>query len=259
MQDRTLAAMESFFALPTETKMAIKRTDDLAGYEAMRSQKLERGTAPDVKEGFYVGEEGHVFTGTKFGQNQWPEDPMYKEVFMAYYRAVYALSKQLFSILAQSLRLPQTFFEEFLEEEVSLARFLHYPPTPPTKESRGVGAHTDFGAMTLLWQDQVGGLQIFHPTTKSWIDVTPIPGAYVVNLGDMMQLWTEGMYRSTLHRVVNTSGKERYSIAFFNEGKLDYRVKRIVVGEGTEDEEGITVEEHLKRRYEESYNFVDSE
>src|SRR5579859_3796782 len=131
MQDRTLAAMESFFALPTETKMAIKRTDDLAGYEAMRSQKLERGTAPDVKEGFYVGEEGHVFTGTKFGQNQWPEDPMYKEVFMAYYRAVYALSKQLFSILAQSLRLPQTFFEEFLEEEVSLARFLHYPPTPP--------------------------------------------------------------------------------------------------------------------------------
>jgi isopenicillin N synthase-like dioxygenase len=259
MQDRTLLAMQSFFALPTNMKMSLKRTDDSAGYEAIQSQKLEKGTNPDMKEGFYCGPEGHVFTGTKFGDNQWPEDPQYRETFMAYYHAVYDLSKQLFSMLAQTLRLSPTFFEEFLKDEVSLARFLHYPPTPSTKTSRGVGAHTDFGAMTLLWQDQVGGLQIFHPKVQSWIDVTPIPGAYVVNLGDMMQLWTGGMYRSTLHRVVNTSGKERYSIAFFNEGKLDYRVKRIVVGEGTEDEEGITVEEHLKRRYKESYDFVNSE
>jgi len=75
----------------------------------------------------------------------------------------------------------------------------------------------------------------------------------------MMELWTGGLYRSTLHRVVNKSGEERYSIAFFNEGRLDYRVKRIIVGEGTEDEKGITVHEHLKRRYKESYDFANSE
>ena len=259
MQDRTLLAMKSFFALPTDLKMSLKRTDDLAGYEAMQSQKLEKGTIPDIKEGFYVGQEGHVFTGTKFGDNQWPKDPQYRMVFMEYYHATYALSKQLFSILAKSLRLPSEFFDDFLRDEVSLARFLHYPPTPPMKTARGVGAHTDFGAMTLLWQDNVGGLQILHPKTNSWINVDPLPGAYVVNLGDMMQLWTGGMYRSTMHRVVNTSGKERYSIAFFNEGRLDYRVKWIIVGEGTEDEEGITVEEHLKRRYKESYEFANSE
>ena len=259
LQDRTLAAMQSFFSLPTDIKMSLKRTDDDAGYEAMQSQKLEKGTIPDIKEGFYCGREGHVFTGTKFGNNQWPEDPQFRKVFMAYYHAVYDLSKQLFAILAESLRIPSDFFEDFLTDEVSLARFLHYPPTPAMKTARGVGAHTDFGAMTLLWQDTVGGLQILHPKTQGWIDVDPIRGAYVVNLGDMMQLWTGGMYRSTMHRVVNTSGKERYSIAFFNEGRLDYRVKRIIMGEGTEDEEGITVEEHLKRRYKESYEFANSE
>jgi isopenicillin N synthase-like dioxygenase len=238
--------------------MALQRTNDNAGYEAMRTQHLEPGTNPDVKEGYYCSEEGHVFTGTKFGNNQWPEDPRYRKIFMAYYHAVYKLSKQLFSMLAQTLNLPAEFFVEFLEDEVSLARFLHYPPTPPTKESRGVGAHTDFGAMTLLWQDNVGGLQIHHPITQCWIDVVPIKGAYVVNLGDMMQRWTGGEYRSTLHRVINTTGEERYSIAFFNEGNLDFRVKKIIVGEGTENEEGFTVKEHLERRYKESYDLLKS-
>ncbi len=258
LQERVLSTMQSFFALPTDVKMSLIRTDDRAGYEAMQSQKLEKGTTPDMKEGFYCGKEGHVFTGTKFGDNQWPADPIYKSVFMEYYNAVYSLSTQLFRVLARSLQLPEDFFEDFLDREVSLARFLHYPPTPRVTTSRGVGAHTDFGAMTLLWQDLVGGLQILHPRTNTWIDVDPIPGAYVVNLGDMMQLWTGGMYRSTMHRVVNRSGKERYSIAFFNEGRLDYRVKRIIVGEGVEDEVGITVEEHLKKRYKESYDFVNS-
>ena len=260
LQSQTLTAMHSFFSLSNEIKMSLRRTDELAGYEAMQSQKLEKGTTPDIKEAFYVGEEGHVFTGTKFGDNQWPSDPLYKHAFMAYYHAVYALSKDLFSILAQSLQISPEFFQDFLTDEVSLARFLHYPPTPPIETARGVGAHTDFGAMTLLWQDDVGGLQIFHPMVQDWIDVDPVPGAYVVNLGDMMQVWTAGLYKSTLHRVVNRSGKERYSIAFFNEGRLDYRVKRIIVGKGSaEDEEGITVHEHLKRRYKESYEFADSD
>lgn len=77
----------------------------------------------------------------------------------------------------------------------------------------------------------------------------------MVNLGDMMQLWTGGMYRSTMHRV----GKERYSIAFFNKGRLNYKVKRVIVGGRTGDNEEITVEEHLKRRYKESYEIANSE
>src|ERR1700737_2856992 len=132
MQDRTLSAMQAFFALPTDVKMAFKRTDDTAGYEAIQSQKLEKGTNPDVKEGFYCGEPGHVFTGTKFGDNQWPHDPQFRETFMAYYHAVYEMSKQLFAILALSMHLSPRFFDEFLKDEVSLARFLHYPPTPAT-------------------------------------------------------------------------------------------------------------------------------
>jgi hypothetical protein len=100
MQDETLATMKSFFSLPTDVKMQLLRTDDRAGYEAMQSQKLEKGTIPNVKEGYYVGAPGHVWTGTKFGDNTWPQDPKYEKVFMAYYRAVYDLSKQLFAILS---------------------------------------------------------------------------------------------------------------------------------------------------------------
>src|SRR5271170_7503876 len=99
---------------------------------------------------------------------------------MTYYHAVYDLSKQLFAILAESLCIPFDFFEDFLRGEVSLARFLHLFTTA-MKTARGVDAHTDFGAMTLLWQDTVRGLQILHPKTQSWVDVDHIRTAYVVN------------------------------------------------------------------------------
>jgi len=114
---------------------------------------------------------------------------------------------------------------------------------------RGVDAHTDFGGLTLLRSDIVSGLQIFHPKTQIQIDVGPIAEPYVVNLGDTMQLWTGGMHRSILHRMIITTGSKRYSIAVFNGGRQDHRVKRINVGEGTENEEGITVGEHLKKIY----------
>ena len=111
--------------------MSLKRTGDLAGCEAMQSQKLERGRIPAYRGGILYWSRGPCFHGTKFGDNQWPKDPQYHRGL--YYHAVYALSTQLCSIRAKSLPLPSEFFDDFLHGEVSLARFFHYLPISPMK------------------------------------------------------------------------------------------------------------------------------
>jgi isopenicillin N synthase-like dioxygenase len=144
-----------------------------------------------------------------------------------------------------------TIFSDFCKEPVASVRLLHYPPHPANNDPdlRGAGAHTDFGAVTLLLQDEQSGLQVFNKNTGQWIDVRPNKDAYVVNVGDMLDRWTKGEYRSTIHRVINTSGTDRYSVPFFFDGNLDCVLKPL---DGS-DSDSITVEQHMNTRYKEVY------
>jgi isopenicillin N synthase-like dioxygenase len=120
-------------------------------------------------------------------------------------------------LFEQALELSDGHFDRFMQHPTCTTRLLHYPPQPATVAPGqiGCGAHTDWGALTLLAQDDAGGLQV-QRREGSWMDVTPLPGALVVNIGDMMQRWTNDRWRSTLHRVVNRqSDRERWSIAYF--------------------------------------------
>jgi isopenicillin N synthase-like dioxygenase len=117
----------------------------------------------------------------------------------------------------RALSLPAGHFGGFMRQPTCTTRLLHYPPQPAVVAPGqiGCGAHTDWGALTLLAQDDAGGLQV-QGRDGTWTDVTPIPGAFVVNIGDLMARWTHDRWRSTMHRVVNrVAGRERYSIAYF--------------------------------------------
>jgi len=215
------AAARRFFALPLVEKMAIVTSPAAGyrGYEPIRLQTLEPGTPPDLKEGFSIDAVG--------GPNQWPAGlPDFRETLESYQRTMYALSAQLLRGLALSLELLETALDGFNEGASGMVRLVHYPPQPANAlpGEKGCGAHTDWGAFTFLLQDDAGGLQVWSQETNGWVDATPIPGTFVVNIGDMMARWTNDRYRSTRHRVVNTLGRDRIAIPFFFMGPPEYEV-----------------------------------
>lgn len=241
------------------------------GYELMKSQILEEGTLPELKEGFYIGDEiptthpYHVNKKLNSGPNMWPstsdipdvED--FKATALDYYSQVVSLAKDILKVLALTLDLEESYFDSYADGAVATMRLLHYPSQPPdspAKLTRGIGAHTDFGCVTILMQDKVSGLQVYDYATKEWLDVTPTPGAFVVNLGNLMMRWSNDKYISNLHRVINVSGEERYSIPLFFSGNPDYVVK-CLPNCRKEDEEPkwppITVEQAIRDGYSDSY------
>jgi isopenicillin N synthase-like dioxygenase len=137
-----------------------------------------------------------------------------RETVLAYLDALADLAQAVLRGVALSLDLPADYFAAgYTANPTILFRIFHYPPSPPATDDWGVGAHTDYGLLTLLAQDDNGGLQVATP--DSWIDAPPIPDTFVCNIGDMLEKLTGGWYRSTLHRVRNLSGRDRLSFPFF--------------------------------------------
>jgi isopenicillin N synthase-like dioxygenase len=164
--------------------------------------------------------------------NRWPPDrPGFKPTIQAYFDAVMTLSQQLRAAFADALDLDSSFFEPFYQKPLVQLSLLHYRPPSSVREEDleiGAGEHRDTGAFTLLLQDDTGGLEVQRKDGE-WIAATPIDGAYVINIGDMMMRWTNGRFVSTPHRVVNRALRPRYSIPFFANPDYDVVVKPIEV------------------------------
>jgi isopenicillin N synthase-like dioxygenase len=225
------AASRRFFALPEERKCAIAMVH---GGRAWRGYfpvggELTSGQ-PDLKEGLYFGEElgpddPRVAAGWPLhGSNLFPDDvPELKPAVLAYMRACEAAAQTIMRGVALSLGLEPGYFRDtYTARPTLLFRIFHYPPSRPGEAAWGVGEHTDYGLLTLLAQDEVGGLEIKTP--HGWIAAPPIPGTLVCNIGDMLDRLTGGTYRSTPHRVRNVSGVERYSFPFFFDPALDAQI-----------------------------------
>lgn len=227
------ALTRAFFALPLETKLCLAMEH---GGRAWRGYfpvggELTSGV-PDVKEGLYLGEElgpddARVRAGWPLhGPNLFPDEalPALRPVVLAYQRELERVGHLVMRGLARSLELPADTFERSLTRTpLCLFRLFHYPaPTADQAGAWGVGEHTDYGLLTLLKQDDCGGLEV--KTSQGWLSVPPAPRTFVCNLGDMLDRLTGGRYRSTPHRVRNTAGRSRYSWPFFFDPGFDAEV-----------------------------------
>ncbi|MEL6256675.1 MAG: 2-oxoglutarate and iron-dependent oxygenase domain-containing protein [Bacteroidota bacterium] len=240
LQRRMEDLSAQFFALTHEEKMKIRM--ELGG-RAWRGffplgDELTSGK-PDMKEGLYFGselgeEDERVKAGLPMhGKNLFPASiPEMRGVILSYMDAVEKLGHRLMEGLSLSLGLDETYFDRhFTQDPLTLFRIFHYPPsTPKSREEElwGVGEHTDYGVLTILKQDRVGGLQV--KTQNQWIEAPYIEGSFICNIGDMLDRMTGGYYRSTPHRVLNRSGKSRYSYPFFFDPNFDAEVKAIDLG-----------------------------
>jgi isopenicillin N synthase-like dioxygenase len=234
--DAQLEWTRRFFALPlaARERVAMRNSRARRGFEPMATQVLDAGTPPDLKESFYLGRElgpdhPYVRAGVAgYGANQWPDGiPGFRAQMETYLVALGALAVDMMRILALSLELPRDYFDAMMREPMPVLRLIHYPPHPADARTNqlGAGAHTDWGALTFLLQDGSGGLEVQN-AAGDWVAAPPVPGTFVMNLGDMVERWTNGLYRSTVHRVLNrASGRSRYSVPYFSNPDFNARVE----------------------------------
>jgi isopenicillin N synthase-like dioxygenase len=233
LQSRLRDLSREFFAQDLETKMRIRMA---LGGRAWRGyfrvgDELTSGR-PDQKEGVYFGEElaaddPRVLAGTPLhGPNLFPDAPEgFGETVMQYMSALTGLGHRLMAGLALSLGLEESYFaDRGTAEPLTLFRIFNYPaPADPTLW--GVGEHTDYGMLTILLQDDAGGLEV--KSRSRWIPAPPVPGSFVCNIGDMLDRMTGGLFRSTPHRVRNPATRDRLSFPFFFDPNFFARVRPI--------------------------------
>lgn len=224
--DEVYRMAAAFYTLPLEEKRHydINHFGRHRGYVPVGGLAADShdATAFDFHEAYEISLElpasdpDYLAGNLMYGPNVWPQRPGdFQPVIYRYFERVRALGHRLFAGFALALEMPEDFFEDKIDKPMAQLRVLHYPPQPAPIDPRhiGVGAHTDYECFTIL-ATSAPGLQVQNRAGE-WIAAPPLPGAFVVNVGDVMARWTNDVFLSTVHRVINTSGAARYSLPFF--------------------------------------------
>ncbi|MEO0822935.1 MAG: 2OG-Fe(II) oxygenase family protein [Pseudomonadota bacterium] len=212
------AAAYRFFRADPAEKAAVRVSGSHRGWIAQGGAKMQDDAKADLKESFVWGwqdaagatPEDHALRGA----NRWPGFlPEMEPAAMAYFHGAHDVAHALMRGFALGLDLAPEFFLRSADRPLSRASFVYYPAQPESAgaDQFGVGPHTDFGVLTVLCQDDVGGLQV-QDARGEWVHAPPVPGSMIVNVADLLARWTGGAYKSTPHRVVNRSGRERLSL-----------------------------------------------
>jgi isopenicillin N synthase-like dioxygenase len=223
LMKRVFDTSAAFFTGPASIREAVSFSGpgDNRGYIRLGGETLDPGKPPDVKEAFNIGlelppDDPDMLARAPFrAANLWPAMPGFRDTMLDYFDRVWRLGRDLHRGFALDLGLEPDYFETRLDRPNATLRLLHYPQstTAPSEGQLGAGVHTDYGNVTLLATDAVGGLMV-QDRSGRWLDAPVIPDTFVCNIGDCLMRWSNDVYVSTPHKVVNP-GKDRYSVAFF--------------------------------------------
>jgi len=236
-RDAAFDASREFHASSLERKQSIAINGFHRGYMGMATSTIvtssvAKVTRPNMSESLMLMHElppddPGLLAGLPLqGPNQWPNwIPEFKPRVENYIAEVDALGRYIVQLIAMSLGMHAHALDHHFVKPTTFLRLLHYPPQPPVQdEQMGSAPHTDYGVITLLAQDNAGGLQV-RPRGGDWIEAPPIPNTYVLNVGDMLARWTNKRFVSTPHRVINRSGGDRYSLPYFFDPGMDALIK----------------------------------
>lgn len=247
----TIAAMKEtaqrFFAREAAFKQSLAFKQDINfGYHGLGTEALDPSKPKDQKETFTMRDVSKLYDRSEL----WPT-PLYRQVCKDFNDDCRRLANRLMSGFAMALDLPSDFFTHKHQGVLQTLRLLHYPPSDSQADGQlGAGAHTDYGTLTLLFQDSSGGLEVMDNTGK-WVPAPPVEDTVIINTGDLLQRWTNDVYRSTAHRVqVRPAAAKngRLSIAFFSDPDPDVIVETVpscITVDSPNKYAAITAEKHI--------------
>ncbi|MFW2587228.1 isopenicillin N synthase family dioxygenase [Sagittula sp. SSi028] len=248
-----LAAYAAFFDLPEVEKRAVDMavTGANRGWGAPHSEQVDPEANPDYKQVFDSGFEAPQTGLAVYAANLWPDRPEgFRQIVEAYYRDASAVAMSLLRGIAEGIGADRSFFDDKFDRPMALLRGNAYPPRPDWAGEKdfGIAAHTDYGCLTLLGTDGVPGLEV-QTRDGAWVAVNAQPGTFIINFGEMLEMWTEGQVRATPHRVRGTS-EARISVPLFFNPNYDANVAPAGSGQV------IRAGDHLQKRFNETYKHL---
>jgi isopenicillin N synthase-like dioxygenase len=261
----------AFFALPVEQKLALKIDQNFRGYlpfagSTIVTSSVAKVGKPNQSESIFFMHEvaaddpGALAGKPLQGPNHWPDEaalPGFRAVVDRYVAQMSALARKLVHVIAIALDLPSRAMDRYFERPTTFLRLLHYPPQREEAGLFGSAPHTDYGYITLLAQDDVGGLEVRNRAGE-WIAAPPIPDTFVMNVGDILARWSNDRFVSTPHRVINRSGRERYSQPFFFDPSMDEMIEALptCVAEGNVPKYApVLYGDYLMERIDKNYHY----
>lgn len=264
-------ASRQFFALSEEQKSTLKIDKNFRGYLAFAgstivTSSVAKVSKPNQSESIFfmheiAGDDRRALAGEPLqGPNQWPDEAMlpgFKGAIERYVEAMGTLGRKMVGAIARSLDLPADSLDRYFEDPTTFLRLLHYPTQPREEGLFGSAPHTDYGFITLLSQDDVGGLEVKNKA-GDWVPAPPVPDSFVMNVGDILARWSNDQFVSTPHRVINRSGRERYSQPFFFDPSMDEMIETldVCVPAGTQPKyEPVLYADYLMERIDKNYHY----